>query len=160
MLGRLIAWLRICGYDTKSALDFEPTPGEDTMLSAPAEKEGRILVSRDRTLVDRAKKAGVDAFLANSDDVKVQLEDLAKRYGIMVEPTTTRCTACNATLRRATEADISRIMGSGEVPERLINDHAELWICGHCGKVYWQGSHWRNIMRTAEEVKNARNKTK
>lgn len=51
MLGRLIAWLRIFGYDTKSALDFEPAPDEDTMLIDVAKREGRILLSRDRKSV-------------------------------------------------------------------------------------------------------------
>ena len=160
MLGRLIAWLRIFGYDTKSALDFEPMPNEDTILIDLAKKEQRILISRDRTLADRAKKAGVDAILVSSDDVKVQLEELMKRYRLDVDPNMTRCTACNSTLREATEADMEKIRSSGEVPERLIKDHTEFWICDKCGKVYWQGSHWRNILKTAEEVKNTRNKDK
>jgi uncharacterized protein with PIN domain len=154
MLGRLIAWLRIFGYDTRSALDFEPSPGEDTMLIGLAGKERRVLISRDRTLVDRAKKAGVDAILVSSDDVKVQLEELMKRYGLDVDPNMTRCTACNSTLREATEADMEKIKSSGEVPERLIDNRTEFWVCDKCGKVYWQGSHWRNILKTAEEVKN------
>lgn len=159
MLGRLIAWLRICGYDTKSALDLEPTPNEDTLLIDMAKKGERILISRDRNLVDRAKKAGVEAVLVNSDDVKAQLEGLVKLYGINVEPVIARCTVCNSMLRKATQADMEKIRTSGEVPEQLINDHTELWVCDNCGKVYWQGSHWRNILRTAEEVKSAGNKT-
>jgi len=156
MLGRLIAWLRIFGYDTKSALDFEPAPDEDTMLIGLAKKEGRILVSRDRALVDRAKRAGVDAVLVGSDDVKAQLEELMERYRLDVDPNMTRCTVCNSTLREATEADMEKIRSSGEVPERLINNRTEFWVCEKCGKVYWQGSHWRNILKTAEEVKNTR----
>jgi uncharacterized protein with PIN domain len=154
MLGRLIAWLRICGYDTKSALGFEPTPNEDTTLIGLAKKEERILVSRDRALVNRAKKAGVDAVLASSDDVKAQLEELIKRYGLDIDPDMTRCTECNSTLREATEADIEKIKSAGQVPERIINNAPQLWVCDKCGKVYWQGSHWRSILKTAEEVKN------
>lgn len=163
MLGRLIAWLRIFGYDTKSALDFEPNSREDTMLIELAAGEKRILVSRDRVLVERAKKAGVDAVLLNSDDVKEQLEELMKDHPLNANPNMTRCTVCNSLLREATEADIGRIHSNKEVPEHLVSDHALLWICDHCGKVYWQGSHWRNITKTAEEVKarnnNRQNKT-
>ncbi len=154
MLGRLVAWLRIFGYDTVSALDFEPSPDEDTALIGIAKKEGRILVSRDRTLVDRAKKAGVEAVLAGSDDVKVQLEELMSHYDIDVNPDMTRCTACNSPLREATRADMEKIKESGEVPGRLIDGHTEFWVCDRCGKVYWRGSHWRNILKTAEEVRN------
>jgi uncharacterized protein with PIN domain len=156
MLGRLIAWLRIFGYDTISALDLEPTPNEDTMLIDIAKNERRILVSRDRALIDRAKRASADAVLVSSDDVRDQLEELMRVYRLDIDPGMTRCTACNSTLREATEADMERIRSSKEVPERLMSDYSLFWLCDKCGKVYWQGSHWRNILKTAEEVKNNR----
>ncbi|MDI6896068.1 Mut7-C RNAse domain-containing protein [Methanocella conradii] len=154
MLGRLVAWLRILGYDTKSALDFKPSNAEDKALVEAAKKERRILVSRDRALVDAAKKAGVDAVLVKSDDVKGQLEELMKRYPLDVDPNMTRCTACNSTLREASGSDIDKIRK--EAPSHLIDSRASFWICNGCGKVYWQGSHWRNILKTAEEVKSSR----
>lgn len=154
MLGRLIAWLRIFGYDTKSALDLAPSPQEDTKLIDIAKDEHRILLSRDRVLVERAKKSGVDAILLISDDVMVQIDELMKRYHLNADPNMTRCTVCNSLLRRATESDIEYIKNSPEVPERVLNDYSELWICDRCGKIYWQGSHWRNILKTAEEVKS------
>ena len=156
MLGRLIAWLRIFGYDTKSALEFETTPNEDTLLIDIANKEHRILISRDRVLVNRARKAGVDAQLVGSDDVKDQLEELMERYPLDIDPTMTRCTVCNSMLREATEDDMGKIKNSPEVPERLKEAHTGFWICERCGKIYWQGSHWRNILKTAEDVKNSR----
>lgn len=155
MLGRLIAWLRIFGYDTKSALDLEHTPNEDTRLIDMAKDEGRILISRDRALIDRAKKAGVDALLLSSDDVRDQLEKMLERYRLDVDPNMTRCTVCNATLREATEDDMEKLKKSREVPEHLLNDKEAIWVCEKCGKAYWQGSHWRNILKTAEEVKNS-----
>src|SRR5208337_2733683 len=151
-----IAWLRIFGYDTRSALDQAPDPREDTMLIELAAAEKRILVSRDRILVDRAKKAGVDAVLISSDDVREQLAELMKDYPLEPDPNMTRCTVCNSLLRKATAADIGLINDNKDVPEHLASDPTSLWICDHCGKVYWQGSHWRNITKTAEEIK-ARN---
>ncbi|HTY90851.1 MAG TPA: Mut7-C RNAse domain-containing protein [Methanocella sp.] len=155
MLGRLIAWLRIFGYDTKSALDLEPSSDEDTRLIDIAKNERRILVSRDRALIDRAKKAGADAILVGSDDVRDQLEKLIERYRLDADPNMTRCTVCNATLREATKADLEKLKKSSEVPEHLLNDKETLWVCEKCGKAYWRGSHWRNILKTAEEVKNS-----
>lgn len=160
MLGRLIAWLRIFGYDTKSALDMEPTPDEDTRLIDIAKNEHRVLVSRDRALIDRAKKARVEAVLMNSDDVREQLEKLLEYYKLDIDPNMTRCTVCNATLREATEEDLEKLKRSGEVPEQLLNDKEALWICEKCGKAYWQGSHWRNILKTAEEVRNSHKQAK
>ena len=153
MLGRLISWLRIFGYDTASALDLEPSPGEDTRLIGMAKNESRILVSRDRALVDRAKKSGVEAVLVSSDDVRDQLETLMEKYRLDADPNMTRCTACNSLLREATEADRERLKSSGEVPEEVLRESGALWVCGRCGKAYWQGSHWRNILKTAEEIR-------
>jgi len=76
-----------------------------------------------------------------------------ERYRLDVDPNMTRCTACNAALREASEQDVEKIKSSGEVPEHLFNDKKAMWVCEKCGKAYWQGSHWRNILKTAEEVK-------
>ncbi len=160
MLGRLVAWLRIFGYDAKSALDLTPSPQEDTNLIEMSKNEHRILLSRDRALVERAKKAGIEAVLLSSDDVKMQLDELMKCYYIDADPVMTRCTACNSTLRKATENDMDYIKNSPVVPEGLANDSSAFWICDRCGKIYWQGSHWRNILKTANEIKtNEKNST-
>ena len=160
MLGRLVAWLRIFGYDTKSALDLKMTPNEDTLLIEMAKAESRILLSRDKELVDRAKKAGVKAVPIMPDDVREQLEALMREYPLHIDPEMTRCTVCNACLRKATPEDLEAIDKNNEVPEHLKNDLTQLWICERCGKVYWQGSHWRNILKTADEVKNYKNENK
>jgi uncharacterized protein with PIN domain len=160
MLGRLVAWLRIFGYDTNSALDLKMSSNEDTLLIEMAKAEGRILLSRDKELVDRAKKAGVKAVLISPDDVREQLEVLMREYSLRIEPEMTRCTVCNACLRRATSEDLAMIENNDEIPEHLKEDYTRLWVCERCGKVYWQGSHWRNILKTADEVKNNKNENK
>jgi len=38
------------------------------------------------------------------------------------------------------------------VPPRTYEAYDEFWVCGSCGKVYWRGSHWRNIVETVEEA--------
>ncbi len=154
MLGRLVAWLRIFGYDTKSALDLKLSPNEDTLLIEMAKAEGRILLSRDKELVDRAKKAGINAVHILPDGIREQLEALMQEFTLHIEPEMTRCTVCNATLRKAENNDMAIINKNSEVPKHLLDEQAQLWICIKCGKVYWQGSHWRNILKTADEVKN------
>lgn len=154
MLGRLVAWLRIFGYDTTSALDLKLSSNEDTTLLEMAKAEDRILLSRDKELVDRAKKAGIRAVLISPDGIREQLEALTREYPLHIEPEMTRCTVCNAALRRAGDNDMTAIKNNSEVPDHLLDEQARLWICVKCGKVYWQGSHWRNILKTADEVKN------
>ncbi len=154
MLGRLIAWLRIFDYDTKSALDLAPDSNEDAKLVEIARTESRVLLTRDRALVERAVKSCVPAVLIQPDDVKEQLCELAHHYPLETEPVMERCTACNALLRKATEADMGRIRK--EVPAHLTEEGKEFWICDHCGRIYWLGSHWRSIQKMADDLKNCR----
>jgi uncharacterized protein with PIN domain len=154
MLGRLVAWLRIFDYDTLSALEIDINLDEDNELVRIAKAEGRILLTRDRELTDRARRAGVHSVLIIPDDVKEQICELMKHYPIATEPIMERCTACNAQLRKATEADMDRIRR--EVPQHLIDEGKEFWLCDRCGRIYWQGSHWRNIRKMSEELSNCR----
>jgi uncharacterized protein with PIN domain len=151
MLGRLVAWLRIFDYDTVSALELALGGDEDTKLVRLARAEGRVLLTRDRALVERATKACVQAFLIRPDDVKGQLCELMRYYPLETGPVMERCTACNALLRKAAGADMERIRK--EVPPHLIEEGKEFWVCDHCGRIYWQGSHWRNIVRMSDELR-------
>ncbi len=114
MLGRLVAWLRIFDYDTKSALELGIDQDEDNELVRLAKAEGRVLLTRDLALTERARKAGVPAVLLRPDDVKEQICELMKHFPLETEPVMARCTVCNALLRKATDADMERIRN--EVP--------------------------------------------
>ncbi|MDY6931727.1 MAG: Mut7-C RNAse domain-containing protein [Halobacteriota archaeon] len=43
------------------------------------------------------------------------------------------------------------LLRSDYVPRWMVEDEADFFICDHCGKVYWQGSHWDNIRRALME---------
>jgi len=154
MLGRLVVWLRIFDYDTLSALELHLGEDEDSRLIDIACDDGRVLLSRDRVLVDRTIKVGAAALLIAPNDVKGQICELMKHYPISTEPIMERCSVCNSKLRPAYSADLAR--AGGDVPRRLIDEGRELWACGGCGKIYWMGSHWRNIQKTAREVENCK----
>ncbi|MBI4345649.1 MAG: hypothetical protein HY553_02265 [Elusimicrobia bacterium] len=50
MLGRLARWLRLLGYDTV----FEAAPARpDEAMAEQAQREGRVLVTRDRRIPPR-----------------------------------------------------------------------------------------------------------
>jgi uncharacterized protein with PIN domain len=42
---------------------------------------------------------------------------------------------------------------TGKVPVRTLKAYDEFWICDSCGKVFWRGSHWRNIQATIDEAR-------
>jgi len=59
----------------------------------------------------------------------------------------TRCLECNGTIRR---------LPPDQLPESLDPDIAarfeQFWQCGSCHRVYWQGSHYRHMLRAVQRT--------
>jgi hypothetical protein len=51
---------------------------------------------------------------------------------------------CNGAIERADKKEIE-----GEVPGTVFDAHREFWLCSTCGKIYWQGKHWKTILDMA-----------
>jgi hypothetical protein len=41
----------------------------------------------------------------------------------------------------------------GKVPPKVYEEHEEFWFCSKCNKIYWIGSHWRDILYRLEKAK-------
>ncbi|HET9208434.1 MAG TPA: Mut7-C RNAse domain-containing protein [Burkholderiaceae bacterium] len=54
----------------------------------------------------------------------------------------TRCLSCNAPLR-----PLASELAAPRVPPRVRALHDRFVTCDGCGRVFWEGSHWRR-MRT------------
>jgi uncharacterized protein len=134
MLGTLARWLRMMGYDTKYARGL--LDGEILTL---ASEEGRIILTRDRQLAERARDHGMLISSAVPDE---QLENVVRAYGLNDDGAMTRCTLCNGQLQLVSKDAIA-----GKVPERVLSSHDEFYRCPQCGQVYWKGTHWDNIMK-------------
>ena len=142
MLGSLTRWLRILGYDTLYYNDKE-----DEDLRDEAKATGRILVTRDLELSNRAKKDGVEMQLIISEQVTDQLTELVKSFDISLVPTNTRCPRCNGALN-----PIEKDLIKDKVPSESFRAFDEFWICSECDAVYWKGSHWTQIEETLENI--------
>ncbi|MCC6033677.1 MAG: Mut7-C RNAse domain-containing protein [Desulfurococcaceae archaeon] len=144
MLGNLARWLRILGYDTLYSSSFE-----DWRLLRVAEEEKRILLTKDESLFRRARTRGLSALLITSDDIAEMLAYVAAKTGaeLSFNPSRTRCPECNTLLMKISKAEALSLLG-GE----LITKYDEFWRCGKCGKIYWQGNHWRTINSILEKA--------
>ena len=154
MLGRLVAWLRIFDYDTKSALELTLDGDEDAGL-IPACPGGR------QSAVDPGPGAGgtCDKSLrARCPYTAGRCKGAALRAHAAItrwrQSRSWNAAPPATTPAEATEADMDRIRK--EVPAHLIEEGKEFWICDHCGRIYWLGSHWRNIQKMADELKSCR----
>ena len=140
MLMRLARWLRMAGQDVANP----PEGADDYDLIEIALAEERTLLTRDRALAQRCEKAGADCLLVMSSDLDEQLREL-EDAGISLELNPERCTLCNGPLEEVGESE------NIEDPARL-EEGSTLWKCQNCGKIYWQGSHWRGIRERLEKT--------
>lgn len=150
MLGRLARWLRLFGYDT---LEIKKQENEDDTLLELAEKDERILVSRDRVLVRKAMKRGIRTYLVQSSEIMEQLREMQEEFGIPLEPQLDRCTLCNSVIRKVKPEEMELVRAKEYVYPDRLGEGTEFWLCDNCGQVYWLGRHWKNIMERAERLK-------
>lgn len=145
MCGRLTRWLRMIGVDAAYLRE-----ADDEQLLDLARSEGRVLVTRDEGLHERAVRGGVRAILLKSGSLTEQLAHVVKELGceLTVVSDRSRCPSCNSPLMRASREEVE-----GLIPEGSLKRHDEFWRCVECGKVYWRGRHFLDIERTLSEAR-------
>jgi len=144
MLGTLCRYLRFMGYDTVSASGYrEGNTREDTLLLKRARGEGRVLLTMDREL---AKRAGEDAVLIEDREVMEQIRVLAGKGLIVPAVRLNRCSLCNTPLRPAREEEISKARHAPRSTPGM-----EFFWCPQCRKLYWQGSHGKDLEKRIKE---------
>lgn len=137
MLGRLARWCRLAGFDTI----YEPTWSDDVLL-AQCMHQQKILVTRDRALIQRAQKVGVRCINPDSDDWEKQFINLVR--ALRISPNSLewfgRCVACNTPVVPTPPAKVRR-----KIPVFVYRKHRKFFRCPRCGKIYWSGSHFRAV---------------
>ena len=145
MLGRLVRWLRILGYDT--AYDKAIT---DEELIERAIREDRWLLTRDKNLALRRLLRGRHT-LIRSDNVEGQLRQLHRDLKIDLDLThqrAYRCADCNVVLTSISHADAAPL-----VPLFIGQEHREFLQCPHCRRVFWPGTHWQDLDRRLTAIR-------
>ncbi len=140
-LGRLAAYLRMCGFDT--AWDNHAT---DPELARRSAAEDRVLLTRDHGLLKRG--IVTRGCFVRSDRPHDQLAEVIERFDLAgaVRPFG-RCLRCNGELETAERATVR-----AEVPPRVFGEQTEFRRCPGCGAVYWRGSHHARMERLLRSV--------
>jgi uncharacterized protein with PIN domain len=136
MLGKLVKWLRILGYDTHYQSNYRP----DIMDGMVA--EGRRPVSRRRDITERYSTA----VLLHANDVGGQLAELREALHLFPDRSRwfSRCSLCNVPLTKPRTEEARE-----NVPEYVFYHHmAEVRSCPSCGRYYWPGSHRTRMVAT------------
>ena len=136
-VGRLAKWLRVIGYDTL----FIPE-ADDTELLRVAMDQGRTVITRDGYIMERrvVTKGKVKVVLLRSDDFREQMRQLTESLGLDYQDCFTLCVECNARLE-----EVSKEVVRDGVPPFVYESHEQFQACPNCGRLYWRGTHWRNM---------------
>jgi uncharacterized protein with PIN domain len=143
MLGKLAKWLKILGFD---ALFFSKI--EDDDLLALARKEGRILLTRDTGLIEKAKD--VEALFLESEEWQEQVQQVMEDFNLREKVTPhTRCIDCNVPLKNLPKKNAKNLVSA------FVFEKADSFaLCPNCGRIFWRGTHFEDMETKIREILN------
>lgn len=141
-LGGLARWLRAAGHEAEALAGLR-----GDALVHEARRRNALLVTTDSRLLDRkdvrAGEVEVE-WLPSGLDRARQLGMLLRGLGLPArEP---RCMACGRELRAVAKDAVA-----ARIPPRTARWRDHYWTCEGCGRLFWQGTHWRRIAARLEE---------
>lgn len=132
-------WLRILGFDVAYYSKIE-----DDKLIELARKENRVILTRDRELINKAQKISPlkkKALLIESERWEEQVEQVLDYFNLRrkIDPNS-RCLECNVKLK-----PLPRARAKNLVPPFVYEKADSFALCPNCGRVYWKGTHFRDM---------------
>lgn len=140
-LGRLARYLRMLGFDTTWVREWS-----DSEIIDKALEEGRIILTRDLGLL-KQKRVTHGYWLRSTGPLR-QLTEVVHALDLQGQAKPfTRCMECNGLIRPVARDDLVERVDP-DIRERFETFRE----CAACGRVYWQGSHWRRMLRIVQRV--------
>lgn len=136
MLGKLVKWLRILGFDTTC-----PSFDDDLSLILTARQESRILLTRDANLIKRRNIC--DFLFIKSDHWEEQLLGIIKGLKLKIDLNSkifSRCSLCNTPTKDIDKKEVEKY-----VPPYVFLTQSKFVYCPSCKKYYWRGTHWQKM---------------
>ncbi len=145
MLGNIAKKLRLLGYDS----EFSSNMNDDELI-LKAKNENRIIITKDELLSRQAKKKNVQLIHVTANNEVEQLVQIYKKLELtksVISGTKTRCTICNNQLD-----SIDKNQVIGKVPDGVLEQTDHFWKCNECDRIYWEGSHIKNLQKFVMEL--------
>lgn len=138
-LGKLARYLRTAGFDTLySTVDMG-----DAAIANIAEKDARIVVTRDVGLLKRSRiRYG---YWLRHTQSRAQFRELVSHYGLkaLFRPFS-RCPHCNGGIGMVDKEKVSASLPAKVARDPLLKSFVQ---CLDCGQIYWQGSHYAHMQQ-------------
>lgn len=145
MLGNLAKKLRLLGFDSLYSSSIE----DDDLLKV-AKSENRVIVTMDEELANKAKKHEIMTIsITNQNEIDqfFQINEKIKLGKCIVSGNTTRCPVCNGKIKHIEKKDVLN-----KVPVGVFENMNDFWICNKCEKIYWEGTHIKNLQKFTSEL--------
>jgi len=140
-LGGLAKYLRMLGFDTLYDNGFT-----DVQVARISAADQRIVLTRDRALL--MHKLIDHGCYVRGIRPRQQLQEIISRLDLYraIKPFS-RCLRCNRELDPVEKEAIH-----DRLPSRSAPFYSRFWICNECGRIYWEGSHWRRMEQVIGEL--------
>jgi len=140
-LGTLARRLRLIGLDTA----YRPG-ANDTELAELADREKRILLTRDHGLLKR--RLVVHGYFVRETRPHPQLVEILRRFGPLDLQPFSRCLRCNDVLRV-----VPRLAIDAALLPRTRQHYDQFQACAGCARIYWKGTHWERLPRLIDAAR-------
>ena len=137
MLGTLAKWLRIYGFDTF----YANSKMSDAELIKISKDENRVLISRDKELIQIAKRENIKTIGLKTIDIDEQIKAVLNDLKFNMSQVLSRCIICNSEVEEILKDEIKE-----KVPKKVFENNEEFWFCKNCNKIYWKGSHYEKMI--------------
>ncbi|CAE7675422.1 EXD3, partial [Symbiodinium sp. CCMP2456] len=133
-LTRLMRKMRGLGLDTE--ILKEGAPQGDLVESAEADDRIILYYQAKKLLPARVAHR---TYVLQSSAPDEQLREVIEAFDVDVDSDCLcgRCVQCNAWDWNLVDRDAVR--GNPQVAEKTLENFDEFWLCGGCGKIYWEG---------------------
>lgn len=152
MLGNVARKLQLLGYDSKYDSNIS-----DSKIIEIAKNEERVIISKDRELIARAKKQGIPAVYVTKEDEIEQFLEILEHIPLEMDTISgdiARCTKCNVTT-----SQIEKFKIVNKVPAKVLEFNEKFWKCDNCDQIYWDGIHIKKLQEFLYHIKLGRNRT-
>jgi uncharacterized protein with PIN domain len=140
-LGRLAAYLRMMGFDTRYRNDYD-----DEELAQVSHDETRILLTRDVGLLKRG--IVIYGYFVRETNRERQLAEITRRYDLAGQVQPFRlCMKCNGLVEVVDKDLIAK-----HLPEGTAQHYDLFHRCTSCGRIYWKGAHHQRMEALMERV--------
>ena len=147
MLGKIAKKLRILGFDTI----YVSSNTSDREILDLLMRTNRILLTSDKELFYRSKHYYCNAIFINKNTEIENLITIFRHLEIKVIDTLLsyhRCSICNNKLKIIEDINLIK----NEIYQTVIKNNNEFYKCTRCNKLYWHGSHIKNIILLIENI--------